>query len=288
MGAWDVGLFADDTALDVREAWVEPVKRGRDSADVTAEVIGAFGADDPVVWLALADTQWRWGMLEAAVRDRAIALIDSDRAIGDWAGGQWEAERRRVLRKLRAQLERPQPEPKIIKKRAAFDTEWEIGEVIAFRLTDGRWVLLNVVGHDPDYGGRAPVCTLLDYAGAAIPSAADIAVLPLRRACANPLPWTPATVARAIEAGIVASGTTADFLNAETRAPHPVFTLGAFRKGERPVRRLTRTGVHIEPYVRVAHALALGVRWSDFDGYLTAAFELPAKPAASPLALLLS
>jgi hypothetical protein len=76
----------NDTALDVREAWVEPVRRGRAPTDVSAEVVGAFGSDDPVVWLALAETQWRWGMLEASIRERTIGLIDSGQALGEWAG----------------------------------------------------------------------------------------------------------------------------------------------------------------------------------------------------------
>jgi hypothetical protein len=268
-------LFADDTALDVRDAWTEPVRRGRSPADVTAEVVGAFGADEPVVWLALADTQWRWGMLEPSVRTRAIELIDSGAALGEWAGSEWEAERRRVLRDLRKRLDRPAPERKKVTPPARFDTEWKTGEVVGYQLTDGRWALLHVIGHDPDYGGRAPICTLLDWADAQLPEAASITKLALRRACANPLPWTEATVARAVQDGSVPAGTTAAHLNAATRLPYPAFTIGAFAKRERPERRLRRTGVRIEPRMHVEHRLAIGVRWRDFDGYLASAFDLP-------------
>jgi hypothetical protein len=278
MGTWDVGLFADDTALDVREAWVEPVRRGRAPVDVTAEVVGAFGADDPVVWFALADTQWRWGMLEASVRERAIALIDSGRALGEWAGSEWEAERRKVLRDLRKRLERPMPPPRPIKPRSRFDTEWEMGDVVGYRLYDKRWVLLHVVGHDPDYGGRAPVCVLLDYAGQDLPDAAATASLGLRTARRNPMPWTDQSTALLVAEGSVPAGTAPGELDAKTRFPHPVFTVGAFRRGERPLRRLRPTGVKLSPRLSVPHRLSMGVRWCHLDGFLAGAFDLPARP----------
>jgi hypothetical protein len=286
MGSWDVGLFSDDTALDVREAWVEAVRLGRAPEDVTAEVVGAFGADDPVVWLALADTQWRWGRLEASVRERVIDLIDSGRALGEWAGTEWEAQRRRVLGSLRRQLDRAAPAPKAIKERPRLDTEWEAGDVVGYRLDDGRWTLLHVIGHDPDYGGRAPVCVLLDYVGDELPEAASIERLRLRRAVLNPLPWTDETVAPLIGAGSVPSDTTASQLDATTRFPHPVFTIGAFRKGERPERRLRPTDVRTKPRMTVPHRLALGVRWCHLDGYLAAAFDLPPQPEQRPGSLL--
>jgi hypothetical protein len=288
MGAWDVGLFADDVALDVREAWTEPVRRGRNPADVTAEVVGAFGADDPVVWLALADTQWRWGLLDPAVHARAVFLIDSEAALGDWAGGEWESARRRVLRDLRKRLDRPQPKPKAIRARPKLDTEWKVGEHVAYRMSDDRWTVLQVVGHDSDYGGRAPVCVLLDYAATVRPDASAIERLPLRRARANPLPWTSETLLRAIQSGVVGKTTTLERLNEETRIPYPAFTIGAFRKGERPTRRLARSGVCSEPRLRVDPRLALGIRWANLDEYLTAAFELPAPPVRGALAALLA
>jgi hypothetical protein len=278
MGTWDVGLFADDTALDVRDAWIEPVRRGRISADVTAEIIGAFGTEDPVVWLALAETQWRWGRLEDSVRDRVIALIDSDEALGEWAGTPYEAGRRRVLRALRRKLESAPPPPKTIKPPARFDTEWERGEVVGYRLTDDKWTLIHVIGHDPDYGGRAPICVFLDYVGDARPEPSEIARVRLRRAKHNPVAWTQQTVARVIERGIVPPGTTPAELNAKTRMPHPTFTIGAFRKGERPAKRIHRTGVRREPSHEIAPALAIGVRWCHLDGYLAAAFDLPPQP----------
>ena len=286
MGAWDVGLFADDTALDVRDAWVEPIRRGRAPGDVTAEVLGAFGADDPIVWLALADTQWRWGRLEREVRERALALIDSGDALGEWAGTEFEAPRRRVLATLRRKLQKLPPAPKPIRLRPRFDTDWEEGALVGYRLTDGRWTLVQVIGHDPDYGGLAPICVLLDYVGDT-PCDEQVAleILP-RKAVRNPLPWTPETVEPLIEEGTVAEGTTPTALDAATRWPHPIFTIGAFRKGERPARRLVRSGTRAPRLTIASYRLALGVRWSNLDGYLATTFDLPLQPQLTLASLL--
>jgi hypothetical protein len=173
------------------------------------------------------------------------------------------------------------PPPKPIKPRARFDTEWESGDVVGYRLYDGRWVLLHVIGHDPDYGGRAPVCVLLDYVGQELPDATAMARLGLRTAVRNPLPWSDETTALLIAEGAVPSDTRPAELDRQTRFPHPVVTVGAFRKGERPARRLRATGVNLPPRSSVPHRLSLGVRWCHLDGFLTGAFDLPPQPAPS-------
>jgi hypothetical protein len=278
MGAWDVGLFADDTALDVREAWVEPVRRGRSPADVTAEILGAFGAAAPRGWLALGATQWRWGRLEPLVRERAVALLDSGQALGEWAGTEYEAARRRVLGTLRKRLAKLPPPPKWIKPRPRFDTDWKVGEFVGYRLSDGRWTLFQVISHDPDYGGIAPVCVLLDYVGDALCDPESATTFGPRPALRNPLAWTAETIGPLIAEGVLAPEVTPTSLDASTRWPHPVFTLGAFRKGERPARRLISLGVGTARYEIASHRLSLGIRWRDFDGLLASTFDLPPQP----------
>ena len=79
MGTWGVGLYANDTAADVRDTWLKNLKLGASGEEATAALLQAWGKDDdPLFWLALADTQWTWGRLEAHVRDRAQQALATD------------------------------------------------------------------------------------------------------------------------------------------------------------------------------------------------------------------
>ena len=42
------------------------------------------------------------------------------------------------------------------------DSQWAVGEVVAFRLLSGKWTLLRTIGHHADKGGRSAICELLD------------------------------------------------------------------------------------------------------------------------------
>jgi len=67
MGAWGVSLFADDTACDVRDEYQSLREQGVDSAKATLRILSRWHGDmadletGPVVLLALAATQWKWG-----------------------------------------------------------------------------------------------------------------------------------------------------------------------------------------------------------------------------------
>lgn len=64
----------------------------------------------PVLWLALAATQWKCGRLEPHVLQQALEAIDSGSDLASWdAGSRDQKKRQAVLQKLRAQLVSPQP-----------------------------------------------------------------------------------------------------------------------------------------------------------------------------------
>jgi hypothetical protein len=72
--------------------------------------------EEPVFWLALADTSWKLGRLEERVRDKAMHIIDEGPrpcALGVIAGS---SKREAVLAKLRAQLVSSQPAARRIPK----------------------------------------------------------------------------------------------------------------------------------------------------------------------------
>jgi hypothetical protein len=139
MGTWGTGVFADDTAADVRDEWRNEIIEGASAEEATARVVKTFGeglADDPdesvVFWIALAAAQFETGRLQEDVRDRALALIEGG---GDVA--RWEEEssvlarqRARVLERLAAKLRGPQPEPKRLRRPPSYGVPVERGDIV--------------------------------------------------------------------------------------------------------------------------------------------------------------
>lgn len=114
MGAYSTGIFDDDVAADVREQFLDLLRQGTAPTAATRSLIEARqdaidDADDgPVVWLALAATQWEYGCLQARVRDRALKVLATGVDLSRWSGPS--AQRRRdVLDKLKDKLLSPQP-----------------------------------------------------------------------------------------------------------------------------------------------------------------------------------
>jgi len=138
MGTSSPALFADDTAYDVREEFIERLASGATADAATQQMLADWGSsiddvdDGPVFWLSLAHTQWKYGCLMDAVREKALAVIDSGTDLQRWAG-PYESKRRAVLNALKATLLSPQPKPRRPRKR-------KVAEVPSLRVAapDGR------------------------------------------------------------------------------------------------------------------------------------------------------
>lgn len=124
MGAWGTGLYADDTACDVRDDYVRLLKQGHSSEEATAIILGRFpglAANrhlECLVVLALADTQWKYGRLALPVKERALALLSTGGDLSVWeADAPSDGARRKVLQKLAAQLGSTPPPPKPVQVR---------------------------------------------------------------------------------------------------------------------------------------------------------------------------
>jgi hypothetical protein len=122
MGTSGTGIFADDVACDVRDQFIELLAAGTSASEASSalqelwnEAI-ADSDDGPVFWLALAATQWKYGVLAADVRDRALEVIASGANLTRWTGAA-ATQRARVLAELQRQLESPQPAPRRPRRR---------------------------------------------------------------------------------------------------------------------------------------------------------------------------
>ena len=117
MGTWSTGIYGDDEAQDARDSYREILSSGVDGTKATDRFLKEWkGAlkdsdDGPVIWFALADTQWSLGRLEDRVRDEAIRIIDEGTSLDRWreAGEKLLAKRQKVLQELKKKLLSPQP-----------------------------------------------------------------------------------------------------------------------------------------------------------------------------------
>lgn len=176
MGVWGTGIFQDDNACDIRDNYKDYVGQGLTGSEATARTLADFKSllDDPheagVVWLALAAVQWKLGRLESDTLAKALLVIESGSDFERWNVDAKDMAKRKVaLEKLRTQITAPQPpEAKVARERKC-ECDWEVGELVAWRLDSGRRIVLRVIGHKTDKGGTYPYCEFLDWIGSELP-----------------------------------------------------------------------------------------------------------------------
>jgi hypothetical protein len=87
-------------------------------------------------WLVIADVQWHHGILEDDIKKKAIYYIDSGIALTayDYTYSSWLENRKKVLEKLKEQLNSKQPEKHSVKDAKKYKCKWKIGDVYAYPL----------------------------------------------------------------------------------------------------------------------------------------------------------
>ena len=227
MGAWGTAIFSDDTACDVRDEWRGYVGEGLSEREATDRLLAEWSAslDDPdegpVVWLALAATQWKAGRLEERVKRKALAIIDEQSNLAPWQeNASLLKKRAAALAKLREQLRSAPPAAKKIRKVVKATCAWEPGDVIAYRLRSGAFVLFRVLDRVTDKGGTYPYCQFYDWTGDAIPTAAKIRRLSVRPGVAM--------ICGATMRGYPADRLTPTGVNLPPEAPPSVFGVGVW------------------------------------------------------------
>ncbi len=144
MGAWGVGLYSSDFAMDLHGCVNAVVRLPFDPDRLLetvrlAEPAAASDAGDPdhtVFWLTVADLFARKGIDCPAARDRALAIIDDGADLAMMASlGMDEkslAKRRLMLEGLRARLAEPvAAKPRVVLK-APQKLLLEVGEVLIY------------------------------------------------------------------------------------------------------------------------------------------------------------
>lgn len=142
MGMWGFELYQNDTSLDVKDEFEELYRTGNTVRDITDKLTEDYKSimgdvdEEPLFWLALADTQWNLGVLLPDVKEKALYWIDKDRDLLNCRTIDMSttAKRRKILDKLKTKLLSPQPPVKKPVKKRAYKCQWKLGDVFAYRL----------------------------------------------------------------------------------------------------------------------------------------------------------
>jgi hypothetical protein len=174
MGFWGAALYANDTTCDVRDTYVKYLREqlsNEEAFQKTLETCSEYLEDDdeqPLLWFALAETQWKVGRLMPDVKEEALSWIEKRGGLEQWeesanGGLGWG----KTLQKLKQTLTSPQPPEKKIRKPVEFKhNPWNIGDCYAYKFnTDitkkrnlfGKYIVLQKIG---DYDGLSNDCLL--------------------------------------------------------------------------------------------------------------------------------
>ncbi len=183
MGAWGTSLYADDTTCDVRDRYVENLRRGDSDVEAARYILrqhrGVLRNRDIscLVYFALADTQWRYGRLQDAIKKRSLTLIASGGDLASWerdGGKAAKASRAKHLKALKSRLlsePRPRRRVPVIKPRATRPrTDTPVGTVFLVPLSKRTYGALVLIGHMKDEKSVEPIFSGLNWRGRHLPS----------------------------------------------------------------------------------------------------------------------
>lgn len=171
METWGPNLYQNDTSLDVKDEFEKLYNEGKNVQEITdiltEEYKSLFGdiKEEPLFWLALADTQWEFGVLLPVVKDKALYWIDESVNMLNSQSIDTSAKENRIknLNGLRVKLLSTQPKVKKITKKRIYKCQWKYGDVFADRLESdlakekglyGRYFLIQKVDEGEWYPGH--------------------------------------------------------------------------------------------------------------------------------------
>ena len=172
MGTWGTGLYQDDTTCDVKEEYLNLLKIGTEPEEAMEEMIINWEdciedvEEGTLFWFALAETQWRYGLLDKKVKEIALQYIEEGIDLERWEEDQkLYTKRKTELEKLKEKLESEQPKGKKIPKMTFQRANWKIGDIILYQILNEKlkahkwykkYVLLKMAGTRKSNIGSLP------------------------------------------------------------------------------------------------------------------------------------
>lgn len=186
MGYWGSKLYENDFTCDVRDTYIGFLERQYCNEDAYKNTLYDFhyslGTDEePLLWYALADTQWRFGKLNSEVQERALFWLDNGGGSNLWLNDVCKKQAWSVtMSKLRTQISSPQKKEKVFECPANFQfNPGNVGDVFAYRFHTqsskttgcyGKYILFQKVNvRDMGKGYLCPYCVFFDKIFDSIP-----------------------------------------------------------------------------------------------------------------------
>lgn len=162
MGFWGTALYNNDCTCDVKDLYLQFIQTAADEEHTLQNLEELFrdyiGTDEePLLWYALADTQWHFGRLLPEVREKALYWLQNNGGAEQWHGNaKREQGWAKTMDKLYAELQLPQRRKKKIENPAENQyNPGAPGDLFAYRFHTaqaaqmgcyGKYMLLQKIG----------------------------------------------------------------------------------------------------------------------------------------------
>lgn len=167
MGTWSTKLYGNDTTSDVRDTYIEYLRKTANDEDAYRKTCDEYdeliGTDEEALfWFALADTQWKHGRLMESVKDNALKFISEfPNTISEHLNKKQIASWKSVLENLSLQLTSQMPPyKKILKQRMFVRNPWNVGDIYTYRFHSqksqncnlyGKYIVFRKIGNALSY-----------------------------------------------------------------------------------------------------------------------------------------
>lgn len=220
MGSWGKRLYNSDTACDVKERFLELMQKNLTPIEIEETIIREFGDylsdedDAPIVWVALADLQWHYGILSPKVKNLAAEVLET--IMQNLQTGERSAEENNPINLVEArrvyQMILSQMGPaKRVHMRRTYQCQWRIGDMYAYKLRSAEAKAAGIINeyyiyHMVDYlewsGDVYPVAYIHLTSGGVLPSdVRDVPKLLLVPSMIPPRPDLPISMSERTKSG---------------------------------------------------------------------------------------
>ena len=196
MGTWGTNLFQDDLSCDVRDEYIDKLRRGKTTIEVEEEILESYeknldSDDEYFFWFALAVTEWEYGRLSDKVKEKALYYVKHGNfSVWEDAKDNGYEKWLKTVKEIEEKLLSPQPKEKKVRKYNFYECKWDIGDVFAYQLTsdyskekgyEGKYIVFRKIGNTTEYPGHiVPVIVFYKNLWNNCPSINDIINFPLQ------------------------------------------------------------------------------------------------------------